>query len=87
MIAKLEWTQSNVHENIELLQNPTMGVTINNKRITAFEQAASKPTGGFNAFYLYQIFDLNSAVVYAQKVLSSHGGFLSIAMYHRRETI
>ena len=31
MIAKLEWSQSNVQQNIEQLQTPTMGVTINNK--------------------------------------------------------
>ena len=30
MIANLEWTQSNVQQNIEQLQNPTMGATINN---------------------------------------------------------
>ena len=29
MNAKLEWTYSNVQQNIELLQNPKMGVTIN----------------------------------------------------------
>ena len=29
MIAILEWTQSNVQQNIEQLQTPTMGVTIN----------------------------------------------------------
>ena len=29
MIAKLEWTQSNAHQNIEQLQNRTMGATIN----------------------------------------------------------
>ena len=27
MIAILEWTQSNVQQNIEQLQTPTMGVT------------------------------------------------------------
>ena len=31
MIAKLEWTQSNAHQNIEQLQNPTVGATINNE--------------------------------------------------------
>ena len=31
MITKLEWTQSNAQPNIEQLQNPTMGVTINNE--------------------------------------------------------
>ena len=34
MIAKLEWTQSNAQQNIEQLQNPTMGVTINNESTT-----------------------------------------------------
>ena len=29
MIAKLEWTQNNAQQNIEQLQNPTMGVAIN----------------------------------------------------------
>ena len=31
MIAILEWTKSNVQQNIEQLQAPTMGVTINKK--------------------------------------------------------
>ena len=34
MIAKLEGTLSNVQQNIEQLQNPTMGVAINNKSTT-----------------------------------------------------
>ena len=34
MIAKLEWTQSNPHQNIEQLHNPKMGATINNKSTT-----------------------------------------------------
>ena len=46
MIAKLEWTQSNAQQNIEQLQNPTMGVTINNNRIIALERTANKATGG-----------------------------------------
>ena len=33
MIAKLEWTQSNVQQNIGQLQTPTMGVTINKKSL------------------------------------------------------
>ena len=86
MIAKLEWTQSKTQQNIEQLQNPTMGVTINNKSTTTeappYNGQQSKPLGGLNAFYWYQIFTLDSAVVKAQKMLSSHGGFLSIAMYH-----
>ena len=34
MIAKLEWTQSNAQQNKQQLQNPTMGVTINNESTT-----------------------------------------------------
>ena len=34
MIAKLERTQSNAQQNIEQLQNPTMGVTINKESTT-----------------------------------------------------
>ena len=34
MIAILEWTQSNEQQNIEQLQTPTMGVTINKKSTT-----------------------------------------------------
>ena len=34
IIAKLEWTQSNAQQNIEQLQNPTMGATINNESTT-----------------------------------------------------
>ena len=35
MTAKLEWTQCNVQQNIEQLQNPTLVVTINNESTTA----------------------------------------------------
>ena len=34
MIATPEWTQSNVQQNIEQLQTPTMGVTITKKSTT-----------------------------------------------------
>ena len=34
MIAKVEWTQSNAQQNIERLQNPTMGVAINKESTT-----------------------------------------------------
>ena len=34
MIAKLEWTLNNVQLNIEQLQTPTLGETINNKSTT-----------------------------------------------------
>ena len=34
MIAKLETTHSNVQQNMEQAQNPTMGATINNESTT-----------------------------------------------------
>ena len=36
---------------------------------------------GLNAFYWYQIFALDSAVVEVQEIFSSHGGHLTNAMY------
>ena len=43
--------------------------------------------GGLNAFYWYQIFALDSAVVEVQEMFSSHGGHLTNAMYHHGETL
>ena len=34
MIEKLEWPQRNAQQNIEQLQNPTMGEKINNESTT-----------------------------------------------------
>ena len=53
MIAILERTQSNVQQNIEQLQTPTMGV--NNKKSTTTEPPPlngqqPKPPGDLNAF-------------------------------------
>ena len=50
MIAKLEWTQSSAQQNIEQLQNPTLGVTINNESTTTepppWNGQQPKPLGG-----------------------------------------
>ena len=59
-----------------------MGVTINKKSTTT-----EPPLGGLNAFYWYQIFALDSAVVEIQEMFSSHGGHLTNAMYHHGETL
>ena len=40
-----------------------------------------------NAFYRYQIFALDSAVVEVQEMFSWHGGHLTNAMYHHGETL
>ena len=55
MIANLVWTQSNAQQNIEQLQNPTMGTynnqqRINNNRTIALERTAAKATGGLKHF-------------------------------------
>ena len=56
MIAILERTQSNVQQNIEQLQTPTMGVTINkkvnNNRTTTLERTAALATGGLKCILL-----------------------------------
>ena len=74
MIAIPEWTYSNVQQNIELLQTPTMGVTINKKSTTTEPPSKNrqqpKPLKGLNAFYWYQIFALDSAVVEVQEMLA-----------------
>ena len=68
----------------------TMGASINNKLTTKepppFNGQQPKPLQGLNTFYWYQIFALDF-VIKTQKMFSSHGGFLTIAMYHHRETI
>ena len=61
---------------------------VNNNRTTALERTAAEATlGGLNAFYWYQIFALDSAVVEVQEMFSSHGGLLTNAMYHHGETL
>ena len=96
MIAKLEGAQSNVQQNIEQLQTHTMGVTINNKstKTEPPPKNGQQPKhrgggggGGLNAFYWYQIFALDSAVVEVQEMFSSYGSLLTIAMCHHGETL
>ena len=68
-----------------------MGVTINKKSTTTepppLNGQQPKPLGGLNAFYWYQIFALDSAVVEVQEMFSSHGGHLTNAMYHHGKTL
>ena len=42
---------------------------------------------GLNAFYWYQIFALDFAVVEDQEMFSLHGGLLTFAMYHNGEIL
>ena len=63
-----------------------MGVTINEKSTTT-EPPRGGGGGGLNAFYWYQIFALDSAVVEVQEMLSSQGSLLTKAMYHHGETL
>ena len=68
-----------------------MGVTINKKSTTTepphLNGQQPKPLRALNAFYWYKIFALDSAVVEIQEMFSSHGGFLTNAMYHHGETL
>ena len=68
-----------------------MGVTINNQSTTTepppYNGRQPEPPGGLNAFYWYQIFALDFAVVEVQEMFSSHGSLLTIAMYHHGEAL
>ena len=65
-----------------------MEATINKNEPTTTEPLPKngqqpKPLGlGFNELYIYQIF----APDYFVLLFSLHGGFLTITMYHHRET-
>ena len=70
-----------------------MGVTINNKSPTIESppkngQQPKSPEGltseGLNAFYWYQIFALDSAVVEVQEMFSSHGSPLQALLSSAR---
>ena len=53
------------------------------------EWAAAQATGrggGLNAFYQQKTFALASIIVKGQNLISSHGGFQTIALHHHRET-
>ena len=57
-----------------------MGVTIKKNKATATapppengQQSKPRGGGGLNAFYWYQIFAIDSAVVYVQEIFSLHG--------------
>ena len=75
-----------------VLQNPTMGVILKQKcqqlqdHCLRTDSSLGNP-GGLNAFYRYQIFALDSAIVEIQEMFSSHGGHLTNAMYHHEETL
>ena len=66
-IAKLEWTYYNVQQKHRTFTDSHNGTKnkqpVNNNRTTNLEWTAALATGGLNAFYWYQIFVLDSAVV------------------------
>ena len=84
-------TSMDVQQNMEQLQTPTMGVTINKSQQQQIHRLRTDSSlshrGGLNAFYWYQIFALDSAVVEVQEMISSHGGHLANAMYPHGETL
>ena len=47
-----------------------------NHRLRMDSSLSHRGGGGLNAFYWYQIFALDSAVVEVQELFSSHGGYL-----------
>ena len=53
--AKLEWTQSNEQQNIEQLQNPTMGATINNDLYSAATENILSLFSFFNVQHNYSL--------------------------------
>ena len=64
MIAKLEWTQSNTQENMEKLQNLTMGVTINNESTTMVSnnyQQINNRTGYTTDYIQHESWNLHMA--------------------------
>ena len=68
-----------------------MGVPISKMSTTTepppYNGQQPKPPGELNAFYWYQIFVLDSAVVEVQEMFSLHGGHRTNAMYHHGETL
>ena len=86
MIAKPERTRSTAQQNMKNTEPPPCEQllrikTINNNRTTALELTAAQTTGVLNAVYRYQIFALDSVVAKSQKSFSSHGCFLTVAVY------
>ena len=96
MIALLEWTYSNVQQNRTITDSHNGS---NNKQknqqqqnhILRTDSSLSHRGGGgeayLNAFYWYQIFALETAVVGVQEMFSSHGSLLTNAMYRHGETL
>ena len=94
MIAKLERRQSNAYKNKDQIRNYTNNgrnnITINQQQQNNRLRTNNSPSyrgwgnGWLHAFYWYQTFALDSVVVKTHKLLSSHGDFLTNAMYHPR---
>ena len=73
----------NLHKQLE--QQKTMNQQQQNHRLRTGSLKATG--GGVNAYYWYQILAQDSVVVKTFNFFSSHGGFLTYAMYHHREAI
>ena len=85
MIAKLEWKQSSTQQNIVQLLNPTMGATTNNESTKQQNHRLRTDNslshwggggGGLKCILLVPLIQL----LLKHKILSSHGGFLTVAM-------
>ena len=82
MIARLEWTSSNV--TITDSHNWSNNKQQQNHRLRTDSDLSHRGGGGgggcLNALYWYQIFAQDSAVIGVQEVFNSHGSLLIIAM-------
>ena len=97
MIAKLD-TNDWITKREPSTESPqTMGTTMNQQQQSHRLRMDSSlghwevPGGSLNAYFWYQMFTQDCVVVKTQNLFSSrgssHGGFLTIAMYHYREAI
>ena len=71
-------------EHIQTPQRKRQSTTIQQQHNHRLRTDSTLSHRGLNALYWYHIFILDFVVV---KTQSSHGGFLTITMYHHRETV
>ena len=91
MIAKQERTQSSAYQNKDQTQGPQTPTvvlrTTNQQQHNHRLKDCSQSHLGFKYILLApNIFAQEYVVVKTQKLVSSHGGFLTNAMHHHRES-
>ena len=76
MIAKLEWISSNMEQNIQQLQTPTIGATINKKPTQQNHRLRADSSLSHQGTYMHFTGTKSlpiSAVFEVQEMFSSHG--------------